>query len=230
MQVVYENNDIRNFCSIFLPGDSVPGWFAYRSSEPSLSFTVPSPQTAKIRCLNICFVYKIDRQHESDSYGHLYIMVHNLSKDKKFVYSPSCYGVPDADKYMIWLSQWKLSSHEMGGRDELIVSPFSIEEPGFDVKEVGAHLVYDDDEQVKLADFQSIGRELTQQDSASSVNEMCAELVPVEDEGSTRIYFAGYSFARSGAKWLTRYFFFSFFIFFLRIHYFSLYLLSSVSS
>ena len=46
-------------------------------------------------------------------------------KDKMIVHHPACYGIPEGDEYMTWLSHWKFGSHEAGPGDEINVSIFN---------------------------------------------------------------------------------------------------------
>ncbi|WOH13507.1 hypothetical protein DCAR_0833017 [Daucus carota subsp. sativus] len=97
--------------SIFYPGSSVPIWFTYQSYVPSLSFIISN---SKLRYLNACIVYKLNPGKPI----YFYLIFHNITKDKMIVHNPACYGIPEGDEYMTWLSHWKFGSHEAGPGDE----------------------------------------------------------------------------------------------------------------
>ncbi|KAF2298543.1 hypothetical protein GH714_024055 [Hevea brasiliensis] len=95
-------------CSIFLPGSELPGWYNPQLEGSSISFTVPHP------------------------------MVWNKTKDLRWTYSPTFYGIPETEEIMLWLSHWKLGDQLEGG-DELNVSV--VMSTGYQVKKFGIHLV-----------------------------------------------------------------------------------------
>ncbi|CAL5401800.1 unnamed protein product [Camellia sinensis] len=59
-------------------------------------------------------------------------------------HSPYVFGIPEADEDMMWLSYWKIENQLEGG-DELNISVVGNED--FQVKEVGVHLVYKEQEE-----------------------------------------------------------------------------------
>lgn len=126
--------------SIFYPGSFVPEWYTRRCNAPSLSFIVSH---SKLRYLNTCIVYKLT----SDRRQYFYMVINNRTKDKTIIYRPSCYGIPEGDENMTWLSHWKFGSHELECGDKVSISVFThICDASFEVKEVGVHLVYQEEE------------------------------------------------------------------------------------
>ncbi|XP_074339771.1 disease resistance-like protein DSC1 [Apium graveolens] len=101
-----------NLFSIFYPGKSVPTWFTSQESDmSSISFIISH---SKLRYLNTCIVYKLNPGRNN----YFHVIFHNMTKDKVIVYRPVCYGIPEGDEYMTWLSHWKFSSHKVGLGEE----------------------------------------------------------------------------------------------------------------
>ncbi|KAA8536647.1 hypothetical protein F0562_029125 [Nyssa sinensis] len=75
--------------------------------------------------------------------GNFLSRISNKSKDLKWTYSPTVIGVPDNDKDMMWLSNWKIGNQLEGG-DEVNVSVFF--RARFQRKEIGVHIVYEQEE------------------------------------------------------------------------------------
>ncbi|KAK1381228.1 hypothetical protein POM88_027972 [Heracleum sosnowskyi] len=101
IQGVFENQRRGgNLFSIFYPGSSVPTWFTSQSYVPSLSFVVSH---SNLRYLNTCVVYKVKplKPHQG---RYFYLIFHNMTSNKMFVYHPACHGIPEDDEYMTWLS------------------------------------------------------------------------------------------------------------------------------
>ncbi|KAM1027777.1 hypothetical protein FF1_040473 [Malus domestica] len=127
--------------STFLPGNKVPGRFSHTSKGSSISFTLPSLPNLKIQGLNIFSVYANSGvYHFSSMPNPVMIKISNQSKDLKWIYGPSCYGIPDDGNDMTWLSHWKLGNRLECG-DEVTVSVFT--HPPFLVKECGIQLVHE---------------------------------------------------------------------------------------
>ncbi|KAM1140418.1 hypothetical protein ACFX15_039822 [Malus domestica] len=127
--------------STFLPGNEVPGRFSHTSKGSSISFTLPSLPNLKIQGLNIFSVYANSGvYHFSSMPNPVMIKISNQSKDLKWIYGPSCYGIPDDGNDMTWLSHWKLGNRLECG-DEVTVSVFT--RPPFLVKECGIQLVHE---------------------------------------------------------------------------------------
>lgn len=101
----------------------------------------------RIRGLNIFTVYtECYNGYSSSSIPNpLLIRVCNKTKGLKWIYTPSCHGVPDNEKQVMWLSHWKLGSGLEGG-DEVTVSVFT--KPLFLVKECGIQLVHEQEDEM----------------------------------------------------------------------------------
>lgn len=124
----------------FLPGREVPGWFSEKRTGSSISFTVPPlPDNLKIQGLNLCLVYAHSDKEEHWFPPPLYTKISNKTKDLDWVYGPLCFGIPEADEDLVWLSHWKFGSQLESG--DLIDVKIVVGEC-FQVKECGIHLVY----------------------------------------------------------------------------------------
>ncbi|XP_050223812.1 disease resistance protein RUN1-like isoform X2 [Mercurialis annua] len=123
--------------SIFIPGSEVPSWYSSRSERSSASFT--ASQGCKVIGLNICTEYTCNDLRNGYGDQH-YLKIWNKTKDLKLTYSPTFYGIPEKDERMQWYSHIKLRD-EVDGGDELNVSV--ILSTGYDVKQFGIHLVYE---------------------------------------------------------------------------------------
>lgn len=111
----------------------------------SVSFIMPSLPYLTVQGVNVCTVYAFS-DDERDKLPHpLFAKIFNKSKCLKWIYGPSCFGFPEDDGHMIWLSPWKLGN-QLDGGDEVSVSIFM--DVGFEVKECGINLVYDQEERV----------------------------------------------------------------------------------
>ncbi|KAM7469351.1 hypothetical protein LguiA_007534 [Lonicera macranthoides] len=124
----------------FIPGGEIPSCFSKRKKGSVISLIVPLLPNFRIQCLNICAVYG-----ETDSpslYLQFAIKINNKTKDLTWVYSPIYVGEPEEDKDMTWLSQWNFGNQLEGG-DEIVVSIFVC---GFEVKECGINIVYEEEE------------------------------------------------------------------------------------
>ncbi|BBG97357.1 hypothetical protein Prudu_006456 [Prunus dulcis] len=133
--------------STFLPGHEVPGQFSDRSEGSSVSFTVPPLlPNLRIRGLNIFTVYTGYFNGYSYSLPNPPLLrVCNKTKGLKWIYAPSCHGVPYDENQVMWLSHWKLGSGLESG-DEVSVSVFM--KPSFRVKECGIQLVYEQEDEM----------------------------------------------------------------------------------
>ncbi|KAK1381226.1 hypothetical protein POM88_027970 [Heracleum sosnowskyi] len=197
IQGVFENQRRGgNLFSIFYPGSSVPTWFTSQSYVPSLSFVVSH---SNLRYLNTCVVYKVKplKPHQG---RYFYLIFHNMTSNKMFVYHPAYHGIPEDDEYMTWLSHWKFGSHEVGPGDEVNISIFNYNyNHKFEVKEIGVYLMYEDQEQT--------GDHLAERQTCEKKSQ---HVIPVEDQpwahhGMTRLYFIGCGVTTTGS-WLERYF------------------------
>ncbi|CAL2241115.1 unnamed protein product [Prunus armeniaca] len=155
--------------STFLPGHKVPGQFSDRSEGSLVSFTVPPLlPNLRIRGLNIFTVYTeyFNGYSSSSIPNPLLIRVCNKTKGLKWIYAPSCHGVPDDENQVMWLSHWKLGSGLEGG-DEVSVSVFT--KPSFRVKECGIQLVHEQEDEMSTQHntivpsyLSAIGRDLSE--------------------------------------------------------------------
>ncbi|CAK9155629.1 unnamed protein product [Ilex paraguariensis] len=122
--------------SIYFPGQEVPFWFMYKINGPTITLNVSSNH--QIRGLNVCVVYTL-----SDIVNWLQdpieVKVHNKSEHFVWPYRPRCYGVPEADGYIVWLCYFGLEVLLEKG-DEVEVS-FEMKVEG-QIKDCGAHLLY----------------------------------------------------------------------------------------
>ncbi|MCD7458185.1 hypothetical protein HAX54_037504 [Datura stramonium] len=134
LKVLFENGMI----SIFLPGSMIPNWFCYQSAGATLSFTVPSPPDLKIHGITVCSVYTIDWKVWTEGV-QFYLIIHNEQKNVKLIYSPTCYGLPEAQNEMLWFSHWKFQS-QLDAGDTLNVTVLTME--GFSIKGIGIHLMH----------------------------------------------------------------------------------------
>lgn len=138
--------------SIFLPGDSsVPGLFPYRKTGQSLSFSVPpSPPNARLRGLTLRAVYALNGKkwnvlEDTD----IIIVLSNYTKGMQLDFYPAYHAIPGEGEDIIWLSHWNFRSHHFEAGDEMHVAVSSnnlYRLPAFEVKEVGIHFVYEDEE------------------------------------------------------------------------------------
>ncbi|CAL9006552.1 unnamed protein product, partial [Prunus brigantina] len=128
--------------STFFAGNEVPGQFSHKSTKSPISFTVPLRDY--YRGLKVFVVYT-KHEHDNDNVpsdylpGPIVTRVRNKSKGLKWIYAPTCYGIPGEGEDMIWLSLWKLKEQvHLEGGDEVVVSV--IMQPWLQVKEFGIQL------------------------------------------------------------------------------------------
>ncbi|KAB2602492.1 TMV resistance protein N-like [Pyrus ussuriensis x Pyrus communis] len=136
----------------FLPGDyEVPqyGSFTHKSRGSSISFTVPSLPTSRIRGF---YVYAESYNNDSPDFNadndvpHPVLMkVSNKSKVLKWIYGPTFFCVPGYGQDVIWLSHWKFGNKLEGG-DEVTFSVFTTS--GLQIKEWGLKLVYYEEDEM----------------------------------------------------------------------------------
>ncbi|KAK9910928.1 hypothetical protein M0R45_034862 [Rubus argutus] len=134
--------------STFLPGtvNKVPGEFSHSSIGGfSISFTVPLLSNHRIRGLNIYCVYAKDSNLEGLwASSPVIIIVRNKSKDLRWIYWPSCYGIPGKEQDLIWLSHWKFGNQLEAG-NQITASVFSRHTP-YVVKEWGIRIVHEEED------------------------------------------------------------------------------------
>ncbi|CAK9155526.1 unnamed protein product [Ilex paraguariensis] len=122
--------------STYFPGREVPCWFKYKTNGATITLSVPSNN--QIRVLNVCAVYTFSNI-VNWLQDPIKVKVHNKSKHFVWSYIPRCYGVPEADRYILWLCHLGFWVPFEEG-DEVEVS-FEMKVKG-QLKECGAHLSY----------------------------------------------------------------------------------------
>ncbi|CAN4108231.1 unnamed protein product [Withania somnifera] len=134
VKVLFEKGMI----SLFLPGSEVPNWFSHKSVGAALSFTVPALPDSKIQGITVCSAYAIDWEVWIEGI-QFYLIIHNEQKNVKLIYSPTCYGLPEAQNKMLWFSHWKFQS-QLDAGDTLNITVVTMD--GFIIKEIGIHLIH----------------------------------------------------------------------------------------
>nr|XP_011469196.1 PREDICTED: TMV resistance protein N-like [Fragaria vesca subsp. vesca] len=140
--------------STFFHGNKneVPGQFSHRmeGSSSTISSTVHIPllPNLKIRGLNIFTVYTNSRNYSLA--GALVTEINNKSKGLKWVYQPSCYGIPNDDEDMIWLSHWKLGNQLEAGDEVTVSVVMGARYNLFKVKEWGFHIVQESEDILRI--------------------------------------------------------------------------------
>ncbi|KAK9932826.1 hypothetical protein M0R45_020048 [Rubus argutus] len=130
--------------STFLPGtvNEVAGEFSHSSiGELSISLTVPLLSNHRIRGLNIYCVYtNMSSQRIPRVPQPIIIVVSNNSKGIKWIYWPSCWGLPRMKQDLIWLSHWKLGNQLEAGDHVTTTVYWTISD--YEVKEWGIRIVH----------------------------------------------------------------------------------------
>ncbi|PRQ57446.1 putative winged helix-turn-helix DNA-binding domain, toll-like receptor [Rosa chinensis] len=159
--------------STFFPGNGneVPGQFSHTSKGcSSISYPVPILFNHKIRGFNIYSVYAWTTD-VTTVLPPLIIEVNNKSTGLKWIYVPSCYGIPSDGKDMIWLSHWSLGNQFKGG-DVITVSVFTPDN-WLQVKEFGVQVVHEEEEKMSKQQYSSSSRDPSYDDpDACGVNEV----------------------------------------------------------
>ncbi|XP_057497448.1 disease resistance protein RPV1-like [Actinidia eriantha] len=169
--------------STFFPGREVPSWFSHRSTGSSLSFTVRSLPNLRVRGINVCSVYAFCDEERDYKLPHpLFARISNKSKGLKWIYGPSCLGVPEDDEVMIWLSHWKLGN-QLDCGDEVSVSIFM--DVGFEVKECGIKLVYEQENTSNPSQKGVIDGDLSDYEVMTGTYFLCAVISKVYDWSSS---------------------------------------------
>ncbi|KAM7474262.1 hypothetical protein LguiB_021505 [Lonicera macranthoides] len=130
--------------SIFLYGYRIPTFIGEKcEGSSSICFTVPSLPTRRIKCLNTwCKWWWNSTPVFLLNYEtHFLVNIENKTKDLTWIEQYNC---PEFDKYVGWLSRWRLGNQLEAG-DEIIIIFCYIEQ--FDVKECGYKIVYYDPEE-----------------------------------------------------------------------------------
>ncbi|THG14234.1 hypothetical protein TEA_009217 [Camellia sinensis var. sinensis] len=136
----------------------VPDLFNLKNEGYSISFTVPSHLNFRIRCLSVCSIYALSDNQKGHEYNwDAHTIISNTTKSLIWSHSPHVFGIPEADEDMMMLSYWKFENQLESG-DELNISV--VGDVDFQVKEVGVHLVYKEQEEKSS---QSTSEEASQQ-------------------------------------------------------------------
>ncbi|CAK9177685.1 unnamed protein product [Ilex paraguariensis] len=130
--------------NIFVPVKEIPDCFSIKSRESSTYFTVPSVFYVKRLNLNICSIYVLSGYSENQSCLHplLSITLSNKSKNLCWKYNPTCFGRPEENEDMMWLSHWKVANL-LGLEDGDEVTVSVIIRGVFELKEFGINLGYE---------------------------------------------------------------------------------------
>ncbi|KAM7477397.1 hypothetical protein LguiA_025610 [Lonicera macranthoides] len=101
IQIIYEFGVF----STYFPGREVPHWFNLRTAESTISFTIPSDPSLKLRGLNLCLLYTLS---ETDEWilEPISVQIKNTITGEKFKYEPRCYGISEVNGDIVWLSHW----------------------------------------------------------------------------------------------------------------------------
>ncbi|KAK4493040.1 hypothetical protein RD792_018147 [Penstemon davidsonii] len=127
-------------------GSQIPDWnFSYKTIGSSVSFTVPSSTSdLQIQGLNLCFVYAVSNSTSNNDEkwfpeNILFIKIRNKTKDLEWIYYPTCFGIPEPDNDLLWLSHWTFRN-ELEDGNEVDIS--IITGDNFVVRECGLSFMY----------------------------------------------------------------------------------------
>ncbi|KAL6129025.1 hypothetical protein ACLB2K_072378 [Fragaria x ananassa] len=159
--------------STFFPGNGnkVPGQFSHTIKGcSSISFPLPILLNSKIRGFNIFSVFAW-KTYVTTPLPPLIIKVNNTSTGLKWIYVPSCYGIPAAGNDMIWLSHWNLGNQFEGG--DVVTVSVSTPNNWLQVKEFGVEVVTEEEMRMSEQQHSSSSREPGYVDpDACGVNEV----------------------------------------------------------
>ncbi|PSS02788.1 TMV resistance protein like [Actinidia chinensis var. chinensis] len=148
IQILYESSVF----STYFPGREVPHWFSNKNTGSAFTFTVTFSSHLPIRGVNLCLVYTI-----SEDIDWLPSPVHAKficeSRDIETVYTPRCYGIPEAGGDMVWLSHWVPEILFEEG-DEVQVL-FGMNVVG-QIKQCGVHVLYFEEAEEKFQYFNAL--------------------------------------------------------------------------
>lgn len=168
----------RGLISLFLPGSKVPNWYCHKNVGEAISFTVPALPDLKIQGLTVCSVYTIDWKVWTEGI-QFYLIIHNEQKNVKLIYSPTCYGLPEAHKEMLWFSHWKFRS-QLDTGDTLNVTVLTM--TGFNIKEIGIHIMHGEQvDMISDSNSQEMQRDYPYQGT-----------IPAERQGPVDLYCFGH--------------------------------------
>lgn len=179
--------------SSFLLGSKVPPFFNFMNTGSSISFVVPSQLNSRIRGLSVCSLYCLRDQDQhslldfAPRYVESHTIVSNTTKGLIWSYWPRVFGNLQVGEDMIWLSYWKLENGQLEGGDELNVTVTG--ERLF--KEVGVHIVYEEEQEKKSTKVQSTSEEEICRSQISPYGHVVPGNVPA-DPTSPKLYQLGF--------------------------------------
>ncbi|XP_057464545.1 disease resistance protein RUN1-like isoform X1 [Actinidia eriantha] len=134
IQILYE------YCvfSTYFPGREVPHWFSNKNDGSTLTFTMTSSPRRRIQGVNLCLVYTVPEDIDWLP-GPFHVNISNKSRDIETVYTPRCYGIPEAGGDMVWLSHWLPKILFKEGDEVQIMFGLNVDGQ---IKECGVHLLY----------------------------------------------------------------------------------------
>jgi len=172
IQILYEGY----IFSTYFPGREVPQWFSNRSRGSTVTFTTTSSSTNS--GLNLCLVYTLPGDLDWLP-EPLEVEVINKTRQMKVVYTPTCYGIPEAGGDMVWLSHWLQGWTIFEGGDDVKVL-FNLKVDG-QIKECGVHLLrFGEGENVKY--FSTLCHSWDPHTIAHSWDRSIFQVVPLEDQ------------------------------------------------
>ncbi|GFY89440.1 hypothetical protein Acr_06g0013800 [Actinidia rufa] len=148
IQILYESSVF----STYFPGREVPHWFSNKNTGSAFTFTVTFSSHLPIRGVNLCLVYTISEDIDWLP-GPVHAKFICESRDIETVYTPRCYGIPEAGGDMVWLSHWVPEILFEEG-DEVQVL-FGMNVVG-QIKECGVHVLYFNEAEEKFQYFNTL--------------------------------------------------------------------------
>ncbi|XP_052209756.1 disease resistance protein RPV1-like [Diospyros lotus] len=156
------------FCTYVL-GSKMPIRFNLKNVGSSISFTIPSDTNFRTQGLSVCSVHAFSATFDASLFNDLLwgkqyfcTIISNATKQVKWSYCPELYGIGLAGEDMMWLSYWKLEEDQLEGGDEVNIS-VTRSDRYHEVKEVGVHIVYKEEEAEGKKSTQSLSLEVLQQ-------------------------------------------------------------------
>ncbi|KAJ8572682.1 hypothetical protein K7X08_009193 [Anisodus acutangulus] len=138
--------------STFLPGNKVPSWFTKLENMNAVSFTISQPLN-NIQGLSIAVVYTSSESQQNEFSRAYWLkqqnIVHNTTKDLKWMHNPRVFGMPEGNEEITWLSHWKFGDLLQDGDDISILVRLN----NLKVKELGIDIVCDERELSDLSNF-----------------------------------------------------------------------------
>ncbi|PSS02600.1 TMV resistance protein like [Actinidia chinensis var. chinensis] len=129
--------------STYFPGREVPHWFSNKNAGSTLTFTMTSSPRCRIQGVNLCLVYTVPGDIDWLP-GPFHVNISNKSRDIETVYTPRCYGIPEAGGDMVWLSHWLPETLFKEGDEVQILFGLNVDGQ---IKECGVHILYVEEEE-----------------------------------------------------------------------------------